>query len=65
MTALASARSGIAALVATLLAISATPAFAQAATTPAKIDAADTGFMIIATGLVLDLKSTRLNSSHT
>ena len=53
MTALASARSGIAALVATLLAISATPAFAQAATTPAKIDAADTGFMIIATGLVL------------
>jgi Amt family ammonium transporter len=53
MTIIASARSGVTALIATLFAISATPAFAQAATTPAKIDAADTGFMILATGLVL------------
>jgi Amt family ammonium transporter len=36
-----------------LFAISSTPIFAQAARTPAKIDAADTGFMILATGLVL------------
>src|SRR5262245_19859700 len=58
MMTLASARMsvanfGVAALIATLFAISATPAFAQAAATPAKIDAADTGFMILATGLVL------------
>lgn len=53
MTTIASARSGVTALIATLFAISATPAFAQATTAPAKIDAADTGFMILATGLVL------------
>src|SRR5947208_10046972 len=53
MTKYASARCGVAGLVATLIATSATSAFAQAAAAPAKIDAADTAFMISATGLVL------------
>src|SRR5216117_3431020 len=53
MTKHASARCGVAGLVATLIATSATSAFAQAAAAPAKIDAADTAFMIAATGLVL------------
>ena len=39
--------------VALWLAVAATPAFAQAAAQPAKIDAADTAWMIAATGLVL------------
>jgi len=43
------ARSGVA----ILMAVMATPAFAQAAAQPAKIDAADTAWMISATGLVL------------
>jgi Amt family ammonium transporter len=39
--------------VAMLMALAATPAFAQAAAAPAKIDGADTAWMISATGLVL------------
>jgi Amt family ammonium transporter len=49
-----SARQGAASLLAAaLLAISAEPVLAQAAAQPAKIDGADTAFMISATGLVL------------
>jgi ammonium transporter, Amt family len=47
------ARAGARGAVAMLMAIAATPAFAQAAATPPKIDAADTAFMISSTGLVL------------
>jgi Amt family ammonium transporter len=54
MTKLTSARRGAAAITAAaLLAASAAPVFAQAAAAPAKIDGADTAFMIMATGLVL------------
>src|SRR5690349_12348496 len=45
----AAARCGVA----LLMAAAASAAFAQAPAQPAKIDAADTGFMISATGLVL------------
>ena len=51
MTILAAARRGALGCVAMLLA--ATPALAQASTTPARIDAADTAWMISATALVL------------
>jgi Amt family ammonium transporter len=53
MSKLASARGGAAAVVASLIAMTASPAFAQAAAQPARIDAADTAFVISATGLVL------------
>jgi Amt family ammonium transporter len=54
MNKLTSARHGAAGLIAAaLLAISAGPVLAQAAAQPAKIDGADTAFMISATGLVL------------
>jgi Amt family ammonium transporter len=55
MTKLTSARFGAAGIVAAVLLAWAGPALAQAAAAPepAKIDAADTGFMIAATGLVL------------
>ena len=49
MFARAGARNGVA----MLIALAATPAFAQATAQPAKIDAADTAWMISATGLVL------------
>src|SRR6187399_414501 len=51
MTGLAIARKGALSCVAMLMA--ATPALAQAAAQPAKIDAADTAWMISATALVL------------
>src|SRR3954467_2946631 len=51
MTGFAIARKGALSCVATLVA--AAPALAQAAAQPAKIDSADTAFMIVATGLVL------------
>jgi ammonium transporter, Amt family len=50
MTRFLSTRFGVAAA---LMAISAAPAFAQAAAAPAKIDPADTAFLLSATGLVL------------
>jgi Amt family ammonium transporter len=54
MTKLTSARYGAAALIAaTVFAVSSAPAFAQAAAAPAKIDGADTAFMLASTGLVL------------
>src|SRR3981081_3201891 len=53
MKRLALARKGALHGVAMLLALAATPAFAQATAQPAKIDAADTAWMISATGLVL------------
>jgi ammonium transporter, Amt family len=53
MTRLASTRIGVAGLVATLIALSVSPALAQAATQAAKIDPADTAFLLSATGLVL------------
>jgi Amt family ammonium transporter len=46
-------RGGALSAMVTLMAVAATAAFAQAATQPAKIDAADTAWMITATGLVL------------
>ena len=52
MTKLA-ARCGALGGLVTSMAMAATPALAQAAAAPAKIDGADTGFMIAATGLVL------------
>ena len=53
MSKLASPRSVVTGLIATAITMSATAAFAQAAAQPAKIDAADTAWMISATGLVL------------
>jgi Amt family ammonium transporter len=53
MTKLAVARCRLTAGIAILTALSATPALAQAAAQPAKIDPADTAWMISATGLVL------------
>jgi Amt family ammonium transporter len=53
MTKLAPTRCGVASLAAALLAISTLPAFAQTAAEPAKIDPADTAWMISATALVL------------
>jgi Amt family ammonium transporter len=53
MTKLAPTRRGVASLTAVLLAISTLPALAQTAAAPAKIDPADTAWMISATGLVL------------
>jgi ammonium transporter, Amt family len=47
------ARAGTRGAVALLIAAAATPAFAQVAAAPPKIDAADTAFMISSTGLVL------------
>jgi len=53
MTQPALTRGRTAILSAALIAISTAPAFAQAAATPAKIDGADTAWMLAATGLVL------------
>jgi Amt family ammonium transporter len=53
MTGLTLARGGARHGIAMLIAMIATPAFAQAAAQPARIDAADTAWMISATGLVL------------
>ena len=53
MTKPAFARGVVASVIATAIAMSATPVFAQAAAAPAKIDAGDTAWMISATGLVL------------
>jgi len=53
MTKPAPARGAAAIAFAGLMSISATPAFAQAAAAPAKIDAGDTAWMIAATALVL------------
>jgi Amt family ammonium transporter len=53
MANLASTRRAVTGLIATAIAMSATPAFAQAAAQPAKIDGGDTAWMISATGLVL------------
>ena len=53
MTKLASARCRVAGLIASAFAMSATSAFAQAAAAPAKLDGADTAWMISATSLVL------------
>jgi Amt family ammonium transporter len=53
MTRQALARRGALGGIAMSLATAATPAFAQAAAQPAKIDAGDTAWMIAATGLVL------------
>jgi len=53
MANLALARRAVTGLIASAIAMAATPAFAQAAAQPAKIDGADTAWMISATGLVL------------
>jgi ammonium transporter, Amt family len=53
MSSFASTRARVVGVAAALIAISATPALSQAAAQPAKIDPADTAFLLSATGLVL------------